>query len=197
MNALARKVTVYLVKNNYIDEEKREEYIYGLEVILGKVINYFTLLLLAAINRKVFETLLYMIVFFSLRKGTGGFHAKSVRNCYMGTIVIYFVVVEFIVPALVCDLYLMGTTTVCAVIIIFLFAPVNHPNLNLDKKEIEVCRWYSRILAVGIGVMIFIFFMLELISAYIPYIVAGIGMDAGLLVMAKITRQEVKRKCRN
>lgn len=196
MNALAKKMTAYLIKNNYIDVKKREEYVYGLEVILGKVINYFTLLFLSAINRNMFETLLFMIVFFSLRKGTGGFHAKSMRNCYMATITIYFLVIEFIVPVFVCNPKLMGIVTVCAVIIIFLVAPVNHPDLNMDIKELKVCRWYSMILAVGVGIVVFALLMLGVITAYIPYIVAGIGMDAGLLLMAKIIKQEVKRKCR-
>ena len=111
----------------------------------------------------------------------------------MATIMIYFVVVEFIVPALVCNLKLMGIVTVCAVIIIFLVAPVNHPDLNMDTKEMKVCRQYSMMLAVGVGIVVFTFLMLEVITAYIPYIVAGIGMDAGLLLMAKMVKQEVER----
>lgn len=194
MHTLARRFTNYLIGNDYINPDEQEEYIYGIEVILGKIINYFTLLLLAIINRKIIEMLVFMIVFFSLRKGTGGFHAKKARNCYIGTIIIYFMIIEFVVPVLVCDWILMEVVTLSAVIIIFLFAPVNHPNLNLDEKEIEACRIYSRYLSVVIGMVILISIMFKLILAYVPYIVAGIGTDAGLLIMAKLKKQEVERK---
>lgn len=163
MHTLARRFTNYLIGNDYINPDGQEEYIYGIEVILGKIINYFTLLLLAIINRKIIETLVFMIV-------------------------------EFIAPVLVCDWILMEVVTLSAVIIIFLFAPVNHPNLNLDEKEIEACRIYSRYLSVVIGVVILISIMFKLILAYVPYIVAGIGTDAGLLIIAKLKKQEVERK---
>lgn len=194
MGRLVGKVTIYLIKNNYIDEDKREECVYGLEIILGKMLNYLTLLLFSVINKNLPETLIFMIVFFSLRKGTGGFHAKRMKNCYMATIGIYFAVVGVIVPVLENILFLKSTVTLCAIITIFLLAPVNHPNLKLDLKEIKMCRNYSRILAVGIGVVIFTFLILKIIPVYISYAIAGVGMDAGLLIIAKIVRQEVNGK---
>lgn len=50
MHYMAVNLTDFLIKNKIVNSEIKEEYIYGFEVLFGKIVNYGTLILLACIN---------------------------------------------------------------------------------------------------------------------------------------------------
>lgn len=53
MNSLANYLTKCLITNDLVEKEQEEEYIYGFEKLLGKVLNY-TALVILSIYCKVF-----------------------------------------------------------------------------------------------------------------------------------------------
>ena len=193
MTNLAHRLVDYLIENDITSSSMRDVHIYSFEVLFGKILNYGTLLLLAYVNRNIISTLFFMLTFFSLRGRTGGYHAPRATGCYIGTLFIYFTVSKIIVKFLVQNTYTLFGTVVISSIIIFFFAPLNHPNLKLDENEIQACKNYSRWLAVLISTIIFMSIWLDIIPTFIPYIAAGIGIDAGLLILGKILKQEVQK----
>lgn len=193
MNQLACKCVDYLIVNEIIPSDMREVYVYAFEVLFGKILNYGTLLILAYINHNIIPTLLFMMIFLSLRGRTGGYHASHPISCYLGTFIIYYSVSWVIAPFLHENIHILLWVFGISIIVIFLYAPINHPNLGLNKKEIQVCKSSSRWLSVLILVCVIISVWLEINSIYISYAAAGIGMDAGLLILAKILKQEVQK----
>ena len=194
MHNMACCLTDYLILNGLIEGEKSEEYIYGFEVIFGKILNYGTLLVLACINHNLIPTMFFMASFFSLRSRTGGYHAKKPLNCYLGTFIIYIFVTKAAAPLIMSSHYFLYGVVVISGILIFAFSPVNHPNLDLDEEEIRQCRNSSRWLTILISICVLFFVWLDMSPVFLSYIVAGMGMDAGLLLLAKIIKQEVVRK---
>lgn len=192
MNQVANRFTEYLIVNGIANEGKREEQIYGIEVLLGKILNYGTIILLACVNDNFIPIIFFMMTFFSLRGRTGGFHCRSSRSCYLGTIAIYFFISKIITPIILMNSFLVPGIIGISGIIIYVIAPVNHPNLEMNKDEIITCRSSSRWLALLISISIMVFFMLKIIPVSVSYMVSGMGMDAGLLIVAKILKQEVK-----
>ena len=98
MKFLAEKITDYFISNEVISEDNREENVYGLEVMIGQIVSYTTLIILSIWKKNIIHLILFMIVFFNLRERTGGFHASSRIKCYAGTIILYFGVSEILVP---------------------------------------------------------------------------------------------------
>ncbi len=194
MYHIAVNLTNYLINNNIVNLEMRDEYVYGFEILFGKIVNYGTLLFLAYINQNLIHTLFFMGTFFTLRGRTGGYHCKKELGCYLGTLIIYAVVTWFITPMLFRHTKLILAVMFISEIIIFAISPINHPNLRLSKDEIIQCKSASRWLTILIMICIFLFLWLDIIPDIIPYLVAGIGIDAGLLALAKILKQEVKVK---
>lgn len=193
MNYIASKFVDYLIANGIASISMRQIHIYGFEVILGKALNYGILLLLSYINGNMLQTLLFMLIFFSLRGRTGGYHAKKASSCCFGTIIIYFAVSGLVVPFLSNNIYAIWGIVIFSTIVIFSIAPINHPNLGLDEQEVKGCKKVSRwltMLAV-LGVVLSIRFNIN--QVYVASIVAGIGLDAGLLLFAKILKQEVEK----
>ncbi|MGN1313604.1 MAG: accessory gene regulator B family protein [Lachnospiraceae bacterium] len=193
MNSISCKFVDYLIENEILPLKMKEGYVYSFEVLFGKILNYSTLLVLGFINQNIIHTIFFMVAFLSLRGRTGGYHAPKKFLCYVWTIVIYYFVSEISEHLLFGNTEVLIGTVVISVIIIFLFSPVNHPNLELSKQEIQVCKSFSRWLAILISLIVFISVQLDIIPEYIPYSVAGMGMDAGLLILAKILKQEVPK----
>lgn len=192
MNTLAEYLTKSLIKNNIVGEEQREEYIYGFQLLLGKTLNYTTLLLVSLYFKVLVPGIVFMMVFLPLRGRTGGYHAKTSMWCYAATVVSYLVMIQVVAPVIQRRGYLYILIVVISVIVVFIFAPVNHPNLQLDRQEIQTCRQSSRWLVILITGCIWIAYAMQVKPICTTYAVMGLGMDAVLILMAKMTKQEVK-----
>lgn len=197
MHYVASQLVDYLIEKEITSSDMREEHTYGFEVMIGKILNYGTLLLISCVNHNLICTLFFMVTFFSLRGRTGGYHSKNPWNCYVGTLIIYFLVSIVISPALIENVWMLVSVVGFSIISIFLFSPVNHPDLELDEEEVKLCRSSSRWLVMLISLCVFISIWLDIIPVYISYVVAGMGMDAGLLILAKGLKQEVKKNEKN
>lgn len=193
MNGIACKLVDYMIKNEVILSQRKEEYIYSFEVLSGKILNYSTLFVLGYINQNIIHTLIFMITFLSLRGRTGGYHAAKESICYVSTILIYYFVSEISENFLPGNTEILLGTVIISSIAIFLFSPVNHPNLQLSKQEIQMCKSSSRWLVILIFIVVFIALWLDITPDYVPYMVAGMGMDSGLLILSKILKQEVPK----
>lgn len=192
MNTLANYLTRCLIANDIVEKEQEEEYVYGFQKLLGKVLNYTTLLLLSIHNKVLVPGMILMFVFFSLRERTGGYHAKTPLRCYLGTVASYFLMIRILIPAIMGKHFTYTTIVVISILVVFIFAPVNHPNLLLDRQEIEVCRQSSRWLVLMVAGGIWIACVLQAKEICVAYAVVGLGLDAVLILMAKIAGQEVK-----
>lgn len=192
MHSLALYFTRCLIENDMADESHREDYIYGLEMAFGKFLNYTTLLVIALYYGKLIQSIIFMAAFFSLRGRTGGFHAKTALQCYIGTTGIYLLAIKGVVPFIMGNLYVYVGILIFSSIIIIAFAPVNHPALCLNGQEIEQCKKSSRrvlfleVTCIGLAVLV------NGKMTCLAYAVTGIGMDATLLCIAKIVKQEVR-----
>lgn len=192
MNSLAVYLTRFLIENSIVEEEMEEEYIYGFQRLVGKVINYTTLVGLALYSKALIPGIIFMVVFFSLRGRTGGYHAKTSVQCYLGTVIIYLVMSQVVVPTILGKVYVYIVVTVISGVTILLFAPVNHPKLLLDVQEVKMCKKSSRWLFLLISGCIWTAYALHAKQICLAYAVMGLGLDAALILIAKMVGQEVK-----
>ena len=148
MHRLASYLTSCLIVNNIVGQEQKEEYVYGFEKLLGKLLNYTTLVMISLYFDVFIPGIIFMIVFFSLRERTGGYHMKTPFRCYLATAGSYFLMIQIGAPMIIGKVSIYLIIIVISILVIFLFAPVNHPNLQLDEQEIEVCGQAARWLVV-------------------------------------------------
>ena len=194
MNTLSNYLTRCLISNNIVEKEEEEEYVYGFQIIFGKLLSYTTLIFLSLYYEVLIPGLIFMGVFFSMRGRTGGYHARTSLRCYFATVVTYLVVVQVGAPVLVGREHVSIIISMVSVVIVFVFAPINHPNLMLDGQEIQVCRQSSRWLVSMVAGCIWIAYALPIRRICIVYAVMGLGLDALSILIAKITGQEVKEE---
>ena len=136
MGKIAGYLMEGLIKNQLVKETDREIYQYGLEKLVGKIISYTALFLLAVILRMILPSLFFLGFFFALRGRTGGYHASTETGCLIGTMVIYLAVMELFLPFFMRHGEAVIACVAFSVFSVIAFAPVNHPNLGFDREEL-------------------------------------------------------------
>lgn len=165
MIALLRKIIVCMKSKGIISESEEDVYYFGLECLFIKLIHYSSYILIGAFLRMLIPMLISAMVLISLRRKSGGFHARTRSGCYL--ISCFVVVVVCLLDKVVFPLWLGAVTILGANVIIFAFAPIENENRILDydekkkfrkqtlmilaladvaiiishKNHIEVCQW--------------------------------------------------------
>lgn len=80
---LAEYLTDILILNGIISVDKRDFYMYGLELFSIKTSFYLTILVLSLITGTLPISILYILLFTMLRQYTGGYHSKSFTLCFL------------------------------------------------------------------------------------------------------------------
>lgn len=190
---IAKELTFKMISSELIKAEKEDYYIYAIVSIFEKIIVFGTILVIGIANKIILPTIVFWVGFMGLRKRTNGFHAKKFYMCYIGTIIIYCMVIV-IEPFLTNYKYLMYTVVILAASIIVVIGVINHPNMDLTKEEFvdskRASRWFVLLEICILGMLI----MLKVEQIYISYYSMGIIICAILMCIAKVTKQEIKIK---
>lgn len=170
LESIAENITFLLLKNKIIEYEDSDIYIYGFQVIISSLMVTISLLILGVLLKKVLFTLVFMLVFVSLRINTGGYHANRFKDCLSLSLLIYLIeilLVKFIPNEykviVIFTLLAFGTS------VIFAKAPIEHKNNPLTLKEKIKYKKISRIISsiVSIVILIGVFIKQDLIDYYL------------------------------
>lgn len=194
---MVEKIVIDLVdqmkEERMIDLSESDNYEYALLTMIESFLTVTTMLVLGIICKQFVPTICFLLFFFSLRKRTGGYHAKKFWQCYLATVLTYFVVMKIAVP-LSGNLTVMCILLGCSIIFIELIGTVNHPNVDMDIYEFRESRRAARILALLEGGIILMLIIMEFDILYVSYMSIAIILCAMLMCLAKIIKQEVKVK---
>ncbi|HBF4548203.1 TPA: accessory gene regulator B family protein, partial [Clostridioides difficile] len=83
IKSLARKATLFLLDNKSIKLNQYELYLYGFETLIALIINILVILLVSIILSKFIETVLFLLVYCTIRQFTGGYHAENHFKCLL------------------------------------------------------------------------------------------------------------------
>lgn len=191
MGKLVGYLMEHLLRNEMIEESQREIYQYGLERLVNKTVSYVLLFLLAFGMHMILPSTLFFCFLFMLRGRTGGYHAATELRCFTGTVVIYVVCMKALLPLLQQQKEVLLVCFVISIVIIFLLAPVNHPNLGFSAEEMQYYKKRARLILGGEVVFIIIFVLAGVQAELIISAILGMVVCAFLLCIAKITKQEV------
>ncbi len=192
IHKLAVKTAGYLIMNKVGTVDYEESYIYGIEIMIEKFITYSVLLILALYFKQIIPSLLFVIFFVLLRGYTGGYHANTYAGCFISTLVMYLTCSLVLAPRLLEEEILLFPGLAITIIVILTLAPVNHPNLDMNSKEIKNCKMGTKVVILIETVFILGGIICNVSKIYIVFSLLGMVMCAILLILAKIMKQEVK-----
>lgn len=180
-----------LVKKELIEEMQRDEYLYSLTCFVEGILTIGSILILAICFEKIIPTIMFLLFFFSLRRRTGGFHLNSFGSCFIGTLILYVLIVICAKYAVLERLVLV-LFTVCSYVCILIIGTVNHPNMDMSKEELNASKTSSRLLVSMLIMLVGFLWWIEANMEIIVYMCLAIILCASLLIIAKIVKQEIR-----
>lgn len=177
-----------------IDKAVSDQYEYALVTLIEHTITVGTMLLIGLIFNQFIPTVCFLVFFLSLRKRTGGYHADKFWQCYLVTIVTYIGVIKTAILFSEKIPIVIYALLIPAVLIIEVIGTVNHPNIDLNERELRETKRAARLLVLLETAIIVILAILGINQLYVSYMSIAIILCSSLMCLAKIIKQEVKVK---
>lgn len=153
----------WLVTNG-ADSDDHDVYVYGAEFILNELISDFVLILTSLILHKVFEVIVWMLVFTPLRINLGGMHASSHFKCIcLSTILCYICI--YTAPLAINYPIIIAVISAISLMTVFKIAPVVHQNHPVSETRMLKSRRMAKLivcLEVFISAITYIYFSKKL-----------------------------------
>lgn len=187
---LANGLIEQMTEEKMIDQDLKEHYIYAFITLTERFITVGSIILISFVVKMFIPTIFFLFFFFALRKRTGGYHFDKFYQCYLGTIIAYLVTVIINAFMINYPLFLMGVLLI-AIVVIETIGTVNHPNMNMDIRELVESQKAARLVTLLEGSIIYCFVILGADMVVISYMAIAVILCAALLCIAKIIKQEV------
>lgn len=178
VNLLSIRIADFLCKKGVIEEEDKEIYVYGYELLISSFFGVFITLIFGILLGRIPETLLFLIVFIITRQRCGGFHANHFLTCILTFTLTYLSVIFLSMYMLEIDYRLMMVLMLILYgITIFRFAPMEHKNKPLSEDVKKVNRIKSIQLSIfWIGITFIAIFFKPMFAIIITLTLASIAM---------------------
>lgn len=173
----------YLVKNNYLKNEERGMFEYGLKVFILNICSVLSILLVSCLQGEVIVGFVFIINFVLMRTNIGGFHCKSPICCLIIFPILYlslrsifsFFKLHFIIYILFVIL-----------LVINIINPIRN-NKSIKENDVIRCRIKLKLYSFLIGFIMICFFKFSLPTPLIQGISLAIIL-AFLLYVFEYTR---------
>lgn len=175
-----------------IEKPSREYYEYALVTLAEHIIAVGTVLIIGMLFNQFIPTIIFLIFFLSLRKRTGGYHADKFWECYLATVIIYIGIIWM--ATVLSQSFISYAILFFAVLNIEIIGTVNHPNIDMDKGELQENKKSARLLVLLEAAAIILSITLRINQLYISYMSIAIILCSFLMCLAKLLKQEVKVK---
>ena len=190
MEKLAGKLSDHLIVKGVVEAEDRDIYIFGLECLLGSVVQTTVSLVLALLTGVLPQTIACIITFGSLKKWAGGFHAGTHLSC-IGISTATMLILSFAAKLIPTQwgLPVLLVSLLVAIVLVIRLAPIVHPyNPKTPEQVIELRKRSRIVLAVISTCLLGAYFLLP--ESVTSIVLAGaIGQAASaltLLIPAKL-----------
>ena len=182
-------ITDFLLRKNVIKEEEKEIYYYGYETLIYSIWQMLLLLVLGMIMNRIVSTVIFLMVFVSMRKYTGGYHAETRMGCTFMTVVCYVTVLVMTgwVSTTKKGYIILGFFALFCVFIFVRYVPVVHPEKPLNKMQRRESRKKCGLLGT--------FYLVILLLTYdvlriVPYIVLSTMVVTAVLIIVQMRKEE-------
>lgn len=183
---ISHKLCNYMVKNNIIDSEKIEFYLYCYDFVFDLIIFNASILIIGCILHVPVLALLYIITITPTKMMAGGAHASSRETC---SFISYFTAIMALlvikIPVIYIPNQFLFIAFTCSIISIVILTPIDTPNRRLDvsKKSIlkKYCIMYCLFLFILFILLYFLYFKQGVFLMTICVIIIAINQYIGII----------------
>lgn len=165
-----------------LDDSSYQWLKYFLECKLLTLANCVVIFTIAAVLHQFLAALVFSLFFLLLRKFAGGYHARTPLQCSILSYLICFssIYIAHVIPH-VAHIIASVILWLISGIAVFIFAPVDHPDLQLSNWEKVRLKFHSRVVIICECGFALCAFFLPVQSYYV--MLASISIFAGAVTM--------------
>lgn len=185
---LSIAITEALHKTKVIEEADRELYIYGFFVLLSHGLFFLLSALFGVLQGTLWESIVFYIMFSTLRCYAGGFHASKEIGCTCYTTASLFLSSAsiHILQSADCIVIPVCVLALCSVVV-YLLSPIASEDKPLSFNEHDDYRRKSRMIVVGI-VVISISALVLRVYGLLYAASSSMVLECFLLILEKLRR---------
>lgn len=152
LHQISEKCTRVLIHNHIISSEEIELYTYGFEQVISTSLILVSIFIISALMHNIWFGLLFTICFSPLRVFIGGFHCETYAKCFFFSngvflVSVFLTKVLMLLPAAF-TLFINIVILLLCNILVYRFAPIQHPNHLLSPKRAVRNKRKARILVI-------------------------------------------------
>lgn len=138
----SKRAATFLVHHGVINEVQVDWFIYGVEKRIASVCMIPPFFLLALFWTSPLCALSFFASFYLLRQRMSGYHARTMGLCLFLSLILEVLFFGFVYPILQ-GIRIFIVIGIC-LLLIFILAPFNHPNMNFTDIELSAYRSSAR-----------------------------------------------------
>lgn len=138
MNRTARMIVNFMIKQNAISSnpEYVDFYTYGVEITISSILNIVLVVMIGLLIHAFLESLIFLLVFISVRTFIGGYHADSYFRCNLlmcTSFIMIFFLSNILCKMLSLFYVLIAFSLVLSIIIVF--CPIENVNKPIPVEK--------------------------------------------------------------
>ena len=156
ISELSKRISLFLCRKRIIDYNDIEIYKYGFETICSTLLGFIITIIIGTIFQMFSLSIIYYIMFVTIRQFTGGYHAKSYFKCNLTFSVVTMLVFSFTKIAVYTKMYMMLyhiLFLVLSFMIVWYYIPVENENKPLDQEQKKKNRHIGIALTAAVSVV--------------------------------------------
>lgn len=138
------------------------------------------------------QTVMFICSYASIRKYAGGYHCGTSERCMIISVLISLFSVSVMSPIVIKHELTCNILLIISMIFVFIYAPVNNPDMNWSIYEYKEMKKLSRIVICAWILIFLVSAVIKVPFRILVYFDLGIINAAISIMIAKITKQEVK-----
>lgn len=182
----------FLVKNDIIEEERKEIYTYGLNQLIVYIYNFITILVIGLLFKMLWQAMAFTLFYMIIRPYAGGYHARTPRMCYFLSLIVIVTVllaIKMIPFNMVSNLIMYIFSSV----VILKLSPVEDENKPLDDLEKDVFRKRTIKLYTLLSILSLLFLIFKLMELLLCAILALFVISI-MLILGEMRNRKIKNK---
>ena len=192
MEQLSIYLSERMVVHGIIPEESKPNYIYSIQLLLEKAVGI-TLMLVAALCFHIFiPVAAFLLIFIAIRKSSDGIHCNTTIGCFCASVGLCLST-KWIAPILSDNYTICRALVILAMVILYIIANVNNPDMHLTEEELTHLKARSRITVLITGGMIIIATVILPQNEIVSYMALGVIYNALSVLIAKLIGR--RRQC--
>jgi accessory gene regulator B len=186
----AGMIAHYLIKNETIDKDQEDIYVYGYEIILSSITSLSLIIILGVLLHQIPNAIIFYIVFVITRLYSGGYHASSYLKCNTLFVVIFLctLAISKFLYEFMSLIYLIILLTIYVGSILE-YAPIDNDKKRLTKEDKLKYRKISISIAVCLTIITCILYFLA--KEYATTLTITLVMIALLMLIEINKRKEL------